>query len=292
MKVLFVINPRSGKGIGPDIEALIRKQAEGDGFDYQIHTLGLAPDEEVQEKIKNYQPNIVMAAGGDGTLSFLANLLANTHIALAVIPLGSANGMARELGISQRPDFALSLLKKGIQKPIDLLQINQKSCLHLADVGLNARIVKRFEQDTRRGIWTYARHLFDEIFLMKTYTFLISCDEKMFKRKAVSLTFANASQYGTGAVINPHGQIDDGKFELVILKPFPKIELFSIAWKMFRHNLHTSDYVEVFSCSKAHVICSRKTTLQIDGEIIGKVKEFEIGIMPQSLNMLIPPESK
>ena len=102
------------------------------------------------------------------------------------------------------------------------------------------------------------------------------------------MTFANASQYGTGAVINPKGILDDGKFELVIIKPFPRIKLLSITWKMFMNKLHTSDYVEIISCDKALVLSSRKTTLQIDGEVLGKVKKIAIECMPKALLVIIP----
>nr|WP_255537096.1 hypothetical protein [Pedobacter sp. SYSU D00873] len=159
----------------------------------------------------------------------------------------------------------------------------------MADVGLNARVVKRFENDSRRGIMTYARHLFNEIFLIKKYRFYISLDdEKDIIRKAVSVTFANASKYGTGAVINPLGKVDDGQFELVIIKPFPRIKLLSIAWKMFSGKLNTSEYAEVLTCKKAKIRTAKRTTLQIDGEVIGKLKDFDIEIQPNALPVIVP----
>nr|WP_255534777.1 hypothetical protein [Pedobacter sp. SYSU D00535] len=155
---------------------------------------------------------------------------------------------------------------------------------------MNARIVKRFEQDPKRGLWTYARHLFREIFLIKNYRFYIEQEGRPFIRKAVSLTFANASKYGTGAVINPVGKLDDGKFELVIIKPFPRIKLLSIGWKMFRGTLESSEYVDVISCSNALIRTSKRTTLQVDGEIIGKVKEIKVEILHKALTLIVPEE--
>jgi diacylglycerol kinase family enzyme len=113
-------------------------------------------------------------------------------------------------------------------------------------------------------------------------------DGKKIRRKGVSITFANASKYGTGAVINPEGKLDDGKFELVLVKPFPKIKLFSIAWKMFTNQLHTSDYVEIFSCKKAVVFSNKKTTLQIDGEVIGKTREIRLENLEKVLMVVVP----
>lgn len=286
-KVLFVINPKSGSARDHNLKDLISEQAESQKFDFQIYNMSGNDEAGISTEIKRFGPSIVAAAGGDGTVKLVAGLLANTKVALAIIPYGSANGMAKELHITD-VDSALDLLSKGKKKKIDLVDINNEICIHLADVGLNARVVKRFEKDPKRGKFTYAKHLFGEMFFLKSYRFHITHDDKVINRKGVSITFANAMKYGTGAIINPHGILDDGKFELVIVKPFPRVQLLSIAWKMFIGKLHTSDYVEIISCEKASVISNRKTTLQVDGEVIGKVKEITLDIMPKALTVLVP----
>ena len=288
-RVLFIINPRSGKREESNLADLISLQSKISGFDFQIYVMtGNNEEASISEEIRTYNPQLVACAGGDGTVNLVAGILVETDITLLIIPHGSANGMAKELGIDSRLDHALALLENGVIKAIDALKINGEICIHLADIGLNARIVKRFEADHTRGIITYAKHLFREMFLLKRYKFTIRYDDKVVKRKGVSITFANASRYGTGAVINPQGIIDDGKFELVVVKPFPQIQLLSIAWKMFRNTLHTSDYVEVISCTQAQIHISKKTTLQIDGEVIGKVKEIKVEMLHKALKVLVP----
>lgn len=291
MKVLFVINPHSGRKEPGDLENLIKKEAEALKLDHKTYHMGSGDqDKKIRAEITSFKPEVVACAGGDGTVSLMAKILTGTDISLLIIPNGSANGMAKELSIT-RIDTAIALLESGVKRKIDLLEVNGCTCIHLADVGLNARIVKRFEQDSRRGISTYARHLMSEIFLIKKYTFYITYDDKEIKRKAVSLTFANASRYGTGAVINPDGKLDDGCFELVIVKPFPRIKLLSIAWKMFRGTLQTSEYVEVIRCTRARIRSSKKTTLQVDGEVLGKVSEITIHLLPQAISVLVPAKS-
>lgn len=291
-KVLFVINPGSGNRGNSNIEALITDLCEYNGFEYLIHTMdGTDQLTAIGKKITDFDPNIIAAAGGDGTVNLVAGLVAGSGRIMLIIPYGSANGMAKELNISPRIDLAIKLLENGMEKAIDLIRINDRICIHLADVGLNARIVKRFEDDVKRGIKTYAKHLFGEVFLLKQYRFYIYYDDHFVKLKAVSLTFANASRYGTGAVINPHGILDDGKLELIVVKPFPQIKLLSIAWKMFTNKLQTSEYVEVIRCHKAKIVSSRKTTLQIDGEVIGKVKEINVEVMHKALNVIVPKEA-
>jgi len=287
-RILFVINPKSGHGGEKNLKNLISDFAESKGFEYRLFIMKGNDKIHISEIIQDYKPNLVAAAGGDGTINLMAGILAGTGIPLAIIPQGSANGMAKELNIPSKTENVLDILFTGKIKPIDLITINNRICIHLADVGLNARVVKRFEKDTKRGILTYAKYLFREMFLLKKYRFNISYEGKTIRRKGVSMTFANASQYGTGAVINPKGILDDGKFELVIIKPFPRINLISITWKMFMNNLHTSDYVEIISCEKAKVISSRKTTLQVDGEVLGKVKEILIESMHKALLVIVP----
>ncbi|MDO8992743.1 MAG: diacylglycerol kinase family lipid kinase, partial [Daejeonella sp.] len=288
LRILFVINPKSGHGGEKNLKNLISDRSKSEGFDYQLIVMSGDDTERISEKLKQYKPDIVAAAGGDGTINLMAGILANTGIPLAIIPQGSANGMAKELHIPAKTENALEILINGKTQEIDLIRINEKICIHLADVGLNARVVKRFENDAKRGLLTYAKHLFGEMFLLKKYVFNITYDGNTIRRKGVSITFANASQYGTGAVINPKGILDDGKFELVIIKPFPRIKLLSITWKMFMNKLHTSDYVEIISCDKAHVMSSRKTTLQVDGEVLGKVKEISIESMHKALTVIVP----
>ncbi len=289
MKILFVINPRSGAAGHKDIEKQISKLFPAPEWEYRIHLLapGKNPEKPVDLAIREFDPKIVACGGGDGTVNMIAALLLDTPMTLAIIPMGSANGMARELGITDIP-ASLNHILAGKRKRIDMLKVNNHFCLHLADVGFNARIVKRFEEDPRRGLYTYARYLFNELFLIKKYRFRIDHDAVTSHFRAVSLTFANASKYGTGAVINPVGKINDGRFELVIVHPFPRIHLLSIAWKMFRGNLQSSEYVTVLSCREAKIFSSRKTTLQIDGEVIGKVKEISVRALPSVLELIVP----
>lgn len=288
MKILFVINPGSGTREENNLEELIKEQAGISGFHYQLYYMKSGNViKEISKNIFSYKPQVVAAAGGDGTVNLVAALLEGSHIALLIIPGGSANGMAKELGIKNIPS-AIKLIETGEYKSIDLIRINGRICIHLADVGLNARIVKRFENDAKRGLATYAKHMFAEIFLVKQYRFQIKCGRKEFTRKAVSLTFANASKYGTGAVINPLGIIDDGQMELVVVKPFPRIQWFSLIWKMFSNKLQTSEYVEVIKCKEASITSKTSTTLQIDGEIIGKVKTIDAKVLPRALTVIVP----
>ncbi len=287
--VLVVYNARSGSQADEHFQQLLEQKSKQYSFDFRVFELK-NPDCEglIRKEIKTHQPDLLLAAGGDGTLNIVAKIAPDFDLPVLILPYGSANGMARELTIPNEVTAAYDLLANYKIKAVDLLKINNSTCVHLADVGLNARIVRRFELDPKRGLATYAKHLWNEIFLIRSKHFDIEYDGKQVRRKAVSITFANASKYGTGAVINPTGKIDDGKFELCIVRPFPRLKIFSIAWKMFRGTLQTSEYFEVISCTEAHIKHKKGVMLQVDGEVIGKVKRIDISIKPHILKLLLP----
>lgn len=290
--VLVIYNARSGSQADEQFHDLLKQKSNQYNFEFEIFDLD-KPDCEglIRSKIKDYKPELLIAAGGDGTLNIVAKIAPDFDLPVMILPCGSANGMARELAVPNDVAGAYDVLVNYKIRAIDLLKINGHTCVHLADVGLNARIVKRFEQDPKRGLITYAKHLFNEIFLIRSKRFELRYDGKMIRRKAVSITFANASKYGTGAVINPSGKIDDGKFELCIVRPFPRLKIFSLAWKMFRGTLQTSEYFEVIACTEAQVKHKKGVMLQVDGEVIGKVKQIDISIQPNVLKLLLPAVS-
>lgn len=289
---LVIYNARSGAKEDEHFNDLLLEKSKHYNFRYLVYGLEKEGCEgSIIKLIADFKPDFLISAGGDGTLNLVAKIAPDYKLPVLILPCGSANGMARELAIPHPVAAAYDVLADYKIKSIDLLTINDFTCVHLADVGLNARIVKRFELDKRRGLATYARSLWTEIFLIGSRRFLIRYDGKIIKRRAVSITFANASKYGTGAVINPTGKINDGKFELCIIKPFPRLKLFSLAWKMFRGNLYTSEYFEVISCREAHLSSKKRIALQIDGEVIGKVKQIDITIKPSALKLFLPAKS-
>ena len=117
---------------------------------------GQTDEETLRQKIAALKPDRVVAVGGDGTLKCVAEQLIDTTIALGVLPAGSANGMARELGIPPDVAGSLAVLTECKPKPIDVISVNDSDiCLHLADIGLNAQLVKHYQQNNLRGKFGY-----------------------------------------------------------------------------------------------------------------------------------------
>lgn len=288
-RILFVVNPKSGRGQRQDADAVLSRFSEEYSFEYEIYrTTGENDSKEVSQRIKNFKPGTVVAAGGDGTVNLVAALLFDSNIALGIIPAGSANGLAYNLGIPENFEAALKKILNDEAKPIDVIKLNGKHfCLHLADIGLNARIVKRFEKEGSKGMLGYGKQLFKELFEGKTYfSFYIKLPEhRRRKMKAEMVLIANAKSFGTGAIINPTGRIDDGKFEIIIIRPYPWWFVFTFIYAAFAGKLHKMKYVKVYSASEALITLPKPQEFQIDGEVLPETSEVKVEILPEAIRV-------
>jgi diacylglycerol kinase (ATP) len=290
-KILFVLNPISG---GRDKQAII-PQIKSFCFTHKIafdiyQTTGLKDKENIQVSLVSFAPQIVVAIGGDGTVNLCASLIKESEYCLGIIPLGSGNGLSKDLNIPQNDlTAALNLLLKPKIIRIDTLEANNHFFLHLCDIGFNARIVKAYSMSTRRGLMTYAYYMIKEFFNYKSSRYYINVDDKgVFKVTAFMITAANSQRFGSNITINPNGKVDDGLFELVVIKSFPYKVLPKLIWQILWKRIHFSPYSKIFSAKKVILQHKKGKTLQVDGEIIGRFRQIEITIHPRSLKVIVP----
>jgi len=286
LTLLFVVNPISGGREKKDYEVAIKKF-----FGPLPHKVafvfleGKNDADSLQRHIEHAKPQIVVAVGGDGTVAMVAKKLLGTPIRLGIIPAGSANGMARELNIPINIEEALRIIEKGIEKKMDVIRINNDYCLHLSDIGLNAKLIKYFEEGKLRGKLGYAKVALKVLFRKQNMRVIIHSPDKEIKRNAFMVVLANASKYGTGAVINPQGDLYDGLFEVVIIKNFG---LATILKMWLRPKIFDREKVEVIQARSVHIQTHKKAHFQIDGEYLGKVRHVDAEIVQGKLNILLP----
>lgn len=288
-KVLFVINPLAGGNDKTSFTEALDRFCEENSMRHTVfYTSGENDLQRLKNEINHVVPEIIVAVGGDGTCNLVGTAIVNTGKIMAIIPFGSANGMARELNIPANPTLALEILLKGNVKVIDTITINKKVCMHLSDIGLNAKVIKRFEEEKVRGIYGYARQFFKELIYYKASRYSFFSEQGHFTKKAHVVAIANATRYGTGAVINPNGKNNDGKFEICIVKPYPVFAFFSIMAAIFFGYLDKIKYADIQSVTHIKIINTKNQPLHIDGEIIEDAKTVEAEINPLSLKIIAP----
>jgi len=285
--ILFVVNPISGDRDKSDLLAAVQEFSAVNNFDLVIYeTVGEKDISAIQSLYDQYNPERIVVAGGDGTIKMVAEAMEKHDVIIGILPAGSANGLAVDLNLPTilEENLEVAFLHHFIE--MDMICINGKKCIHLSDIGINADLVKNYEESDTRGIWGYALQAYttlkdsEEPFLAS-----ITTNNETVEHTARMIVIANSQKYGTGVTINPNGSMNDGQFELIILKSLDLILL----GKIISGNMPIdSDDVVIISTEKALVKTDRPINFQIDGEYCGAQNELEIHILHKQMKIAVP----
>lgn len=289
LKILFVINPGSGSDStdwSQEIETYFRF------LNHSIELLLLETDcseQTIKEKIASVNPDKVVAVGGDGTINLVAGCLLKKNIPLGILPAGSANGLAKELGISEVPEEAIHVIVAGIAKKMHVTMVNDRLCIHLSDIGFNAYVIKKFESENIRGIWGYlkatTKALWNVLFMNAVMQVSMTIDHEIIETTAAMIVIANATRYGSGALINPSGSLEDDLFEVIVVKKISVIEIFKM---LVSHAPFNPDKTVVFQTRSLNMWSTKKVHFQVDGEYLGKVNKIEAILKPAAIEIIVP----
>ncbi len=285
LRLLFIINTGSGSN-STDWASVITNYFVDLNHTIELHHLTKTCNQAtIREKIQLFSPQQVVAVGGDGTIKLVAECLLETDIALGILPAGSANGLAKELGISTEPTKALDVLINAYSKKIHLTNINGEMCIHLSDIGLNAYAMKRFKSQNVRGMWGYFIASLNVLVQNPRMEISMKIDKKDIKINAEMIVIANGTTYGTGATINPIGTLDDELFEVIVVKEISFLEVFKMFFSNLSYNLNKT---EVFQTNALSMRATKNVHFQVDGEYLGKIKTLNVTLMPDALQIIVP----
>lgn len=287
--VLFIVNPISGGIDKNDLVASVETALQEKGFQlFVYYTTGENDPGNLENIIRDKNPARVIIAGGDGTIRLAATVLMQYDITIGILPYGSANGFAVNLDLPTDLQEQLDIALGDSVINIDLLDINGHVCMHIADMGLNAELIKNYENSSVRGKIGY---MLQSISSLKNsnypYAFEVEANGKHYHNEGILLAVANASKFGTGANINPKGKLNDGKFELVLFKNF---HLLDIIKTLTGHEEVSSDFADTISTDSAKIHCKTPVAFQVDGEYIGEIQDIEVKLASGKLKVAVPTE--
>lgn len=285
-QALLVYNPKSGDEHIPVEELRERILLNLKGFDLAVfETTGENDSQKIQEKLQEVEPELVLTGGGDGTVKIVAEVLPQ-EITLAILPMGSANGLAKCLGIDLLED-GLEALRYLKTSPIDGVEINGELCLHLSDFGLNADMIHQFEQEGTRGMFGYIKSSMKQIFKAEPQPFRIKSGGQVWETKSRMLLVANGDRYGTGAIINPKGKMNDGKFEVVAHDVETWEDFLKMTKSMVDGVVPEGNTVQTWSFESCEIENLNQVNFQIDGELKGKPDKISVKILPGRFKMVV-----
>lgn len=286
-KILFIINPVSGRKSKEFLPELINQVFDSENYDLQlVYTQSNGEATQIVKQFASKGYKKVVAVGGDGTVNEVASGVVDVDGILGILPLGSGNGLARHMKIPLNPRKAIELIKNAKYKQIDYGKINDQKFFCTTGVGFDAHIGHVFSKLDGRGFSNYIKATLSEFRKYKPQRYEISMNGTTIMRDAFLITFANASQYGNNAHIAPKANIKDGMLDVAILRHFPLITAPGIGARLFLKNMDKSAYIETYRCK--NIILKRRNSdvIHFDGEPGEMGEILNIKVVPEGLKII------
>lgn len=292
-RAFVVMNPMAGHSTSAVMHQTL--EATFGSSDWQYHVYETTGNDDIEAEVRAALADgcdLVVAAGGDGTVSEVAHALVGSDVPLGILPVGTANVLSLELGLPQDVVQAAALFTGDhTLRALDAMQVNGHSYVLQIGVGLDALMIK----DTARG----AKRVFGRLAYMTTLamrmvgyqsrrcTLLI--DGQRMRPRAWQLLVANAGTLGFppfrwGPDIDP----SDGELDLCIFNVRLPLDRLRIAWQLLTGRHQTSHSISYVRVRKRVIITTDDPMpVQADGEIIGNTP-IQIDIVPQAIKVIVP----
>ena len=287
--MIMVVNPISGDVDKAEMIQEAKFLADQHNLKFIVfETTGDNDPEKIKELYKKYYPERVIVAGGDGTIKMVGEALEDADVIIGILPAGSSNGLSVDLNLPTILEENLPVAFSDNFMEIDMISINGIKSLHLSDLGLNAQLVKNYENSTTRGKLGYALQAISTLSeRQEPFMATVNANGEIIETMASMIVIANSQKYGTGVTINPNGVMDDGKFEIVILKNLDLL----VFGKIITGNMPLdTDDVQIISTDKATITLDTPVSFQIDGEYIGEETQLDIHILHKQMKIAMPLE--
>ena len=272
-RVAVIINPISGLGVRADTA---RQRAELAAACVETHrvTAEIFVTErrhharDLAEAALARGIEVVIAWGGDGTVNEVASVLVHRQAALGVVPSGSGNGLARELGLPFEPRAAFERALNARRRQIDAGELGGHLFFNVAGVGLDAEVAHRFAASghARRGMSMYVVQSLAALLKRNPIPLTLSVNGTARQVRPLLIAFANARQYGNGALIAPEARVDDGRLDVVVVDDRPLLGILRRMPALFRGQLASVPGVSMETAVAAEVTAAGPFRYHVDGE--------------------------
>ncbi|MCJ7665507.1 MAG: diacylglycerol kinase family lipid kinase [Actinobacteria bacterium] len=291
MKTLIFINPASAGGKAIASREEIASELDSLGVEYTIHMTASLEDlvSTAKKKLDSDFTNFV-AVGGDGTLHHMVNVFAGSNKNLGIIPMGSGNDIAANLGIPYDIKKCCKIIKEHNVKKLDLGLINDSSYyLCIAGSGFDSE-VNDLANNTKypiKGPSKYTYSVYKTLLTFRSKEFTVTCNGSKRKIYGMMIVSANLPSYGGGMKITPDASASDGLLDICIIKKMSKLHFIKVFPKVFEGKHIDDPYVEIFRTGEMKLESNYNFSVFADGEYICKLPAV-FKIASEKLNFLVP----
>ena len=292
LRAAILINPRAGVRRG-DAVAQRREWSRAAlrdlGADGEVLVAdGPGRGRAAARKLLEQAVETVVVWGGDGTVNEVASQLVGSGVPLGIVPAGSGNGLARELGLHMDPARALRVALQGPVRWIDAGELGGRLFFNVAGVGFDARLAAAFNARTRRGAAGYAAAAIGEAARYEPLRYTVTADGAASSGPALLVAVANTRQYGNGAIIAPRARPDDGRLELVVVPP---VGIPAACWqlrRLFDGTLHRMPGIRMRPVQAGEIAAGEPLAFHVDGEVVSGDRRLPLAVHARALPVRVP----
>jgi diacylglycerol kinase (ATP) len=293
-RVLIVFNPQAGQGVmlqqALEQAAQIWRQQQWQVELQPTRWAGDATFWAAQAAAQGY--DLVVAAGGDGTVNEVANGLVGTPTALAVLPVGTVNIWARELGLPMDVARSATAFLKAQLKSVDLGKAGDRHFLLMAGVGFDAAVTAGVcpQEKKRFGAIAYIKQALHLAWRWRGVRSLIRIDGRRVRGRILMVVIGNSQLYGGVFKMTAHATIDDGRLDVCVIKGRNLLTAPLRLLSIFTRRYNLDPKVEYYRATRVSIQGKRTLPVQVDGDYLGKTPmNFEV--VPAGLWVLVPPSA-
>ena len=234
--------------------------------------------------------DMVVLGGGDGTMNAAAPALIETGLPLGILPLGTANDLARTLGIPPDAEAAARIILGGYQRRIDLGEVNGRPFFNVASIGMTVTVTGHLTTELKRrwGVLAYAIAAARALPAVRPFRAEIRCGDEVHHVRTLQVAVGNGRHYGGGMVVEEGAELDDGLLHLYSLE-FERpwwIALLLPALRVGRHGNWRR--VRTAACAEVEIRTTRPRKVAADGELVARTPA-RLRILRHAITVLAPP---
>lgn len=291
-RLFVVLNPVAGSYHADTVGRTFKERFDKNNICYDVYeTTGKENLAAIVETALSNNYTMIVAGGGDGTVSEIATGLLNRDTPLGILPLGTGNLVARELGIPLEIDDACQLLvSKNTITHLDAMQVDHQVSIPHVSLGVHAQLIENtsVQEKRRYGMMAYFRRALQEIWRRQAWTFTITVDDQKQHARAPLIMVANISVVGIGdSRWGENIRPDDGEIDVCIIRAKTATDYLSVLWYLLRRQPKPAEITCLRAKKEIIVAANRPVPVRIGGKTVEQ-SAVHIKVIPQSIKAIVP----
>ncbi|WP_293364469.1 lipid kinase [Phenylobacterium sp.] len=286
---LMLVNPNARRG-AQALEVIDRLVAGG--VDVTVERFDSPAEVSADIVRRAGETDLVIVCGGDGTVAAAARGLLQTGLPMGVLPLGTANDLARTLGLPLDLAAAADVIVRGRTERIDMGEVNGHPFFNVASLGLSVDLARGLTRESKRrwGRLAYAFRALQVLFAARPFHAEVINRQERIHVRTLQIAVGNGRHYGGGSVVHEHASIADGHLDLYSLDPGAvwKLALMFETFRRGRHGIWAE--VQTSKCVEFDVRTRRPRSVNADGDIVTQTPAHFV-VRPAAIEVFVPGPS-